>query len=490
MTFCEVCELQPGAVAFLQGVIPPSTGFATYFNPSAARHMKSHEHLLPPTAVSRLVTPLRRFIHIQASSGIVLLVCALIALGLANSPWSHDFFLCWETEVVLSVGHFTLAGSLGHLVINDGLMTLFFFVVGLEIKRELVSGELADIRNALLPVIAAVGGMIVPALVYLAFQWDQPGQVGWAIPMATDIAFVVGLLAMFGPKVPLGLKVFLLSLAIVDDLGAILIIAFVFSESISWAWLIAAGLGLTATALLNRIGVRLVGVYAIVGFFVWLAFYKSGVHPTVAGVLLGLMTPATAWVGENVFARIVQDTWQGGSEDEAASPRPNSLTDLRFALRETQSPLHRLEKTLHPWVAFVIMPIFALANAGVPLEVTAITQPVAIAVLAGLTIGKPVGILLACILAVSFKITSLPKGVSWLMLAGGACFAGIGFTMALFLNSLSFPTAEHAVNEAAGKIGTLLGSFVSAVLGSALLLIALRTRQAASLPNTRSDAVR
>lgn len=440
--------------------------------------MNSDENLLPSRPIVRWLTPIRRFLHIQASSGIVLLVCAIVALAFANSPWAGEFFHFWETHVELMIGGFSVAGSLAHLVINDGLMTIFFFVVGLEIKRELVAGELTNVRNALLPVIAAVGGMVLPALVYLGLQWGEPGQAGWAIPMATDIAFVVGLLAMLGSRVPLGLKVFLLSLAIVDDLGAILIIALFFSESLSWTWIGAAALGLTLVALLNRIRVRLVGMYVIVGVFVWLAFYKSGVHPTIAGVLLGLMTPARPWVGETVVARIFRDIWQGGGEPEMAlEEQPKRMKRLKFALRESESPLHRLEKTLHPWVAFVIMPLFALANAGVPLEVTAITQPVSLAVMAGLVIGKPVGIMLACTLAVWFRITSLPKGVSWLMLAGGACLAGIGFTMALFLNSLTFAGPEQTASEAAGKIGTLLGSFLSAILGWALLLLALRRRR-------------
>ena len=439
--------------------------------------MSSSERTLPSSPVYEWLSPLRRFLQVQAASGIVLLVCAIVALGLANSPWAHAFASFWHMPVQVAIGSFSLSGTLGHLVVNDGLMTIFFFVVGLEIKRELVTGELNDPRKALLPILAAVGGMVVPALVYLGLQWGEPGQQGWAIPMATDIAFVVGLLAMFGSRVPLGLKVFLLSLAIVDDLGAILIIAFVFSKSLMWGWLAVAAAGLAVTILFNYIGVRLIAVYVMVGAVVWFAFLQSGIHPTVAGVLLGLLTPATAWIGNRTFTQLLEDLWEGDAQQEfLLAENPKKIKRLSSALQESDSPLHRLEVALHPWVAFIIMPTFALANAGVALELAALTQPVALAVTAGLVIGKPVGIMLACLIAIGLKVTSLPTGVTWTMLFSGACLAGIGFTMALFLNTLTFPVPEEATSEAAGKIGTLLGSLISAVLGAVLLLAATRKR--------------
>lgn len=367
-----------------------------------------------------------------------LLTCTAVALGLANSPAAAWFASLWKTAVSVSVGGFTIAGDLGHLVINDGLMTIFFFVVGLEIKRHMVHGELRDPRKALLPMFAALGGVVMPAAIYLALQWGEPGQRGWAVPMATDIAFVVGFLALFGSRVPFGLKILLLSLAIVDDLVAVLIIAFVFTETIAWSWLALAGVAFGLIYVFQRIGVRSIGVYAWVGIFIWFAFLQSGVHPTVAGVMLGLLTPARAWLGE------------------------------------AGSPLQRLEDGLHPWVAFGIMPLFALANAGVLLEASALAEPVAMAVAVSLAIGKPVGILLLCLLAVRSGVTSLPDGVTWPMLAGGACLAGIGFTMALFLNSLAFPGAAFADAASAGKIGTLAGSMVSAVIGAIVLSSALK----------------
>ena len=354
-------------------------------------------------------------------------------------------------------------------------MTLFFFIVGLEIKREMVHGELRDARNALLPVFAALGGVVVPAAIYLALQWGEPGQRGWAIPMATDIAFVVGLLALFGKRVPFGLKILLLSLAIVDDLVAVLIIAVMFTERLAWGWLGLAAGAFAIVYIFNRIGVRPVSLYFVIGAFIWLAFLKSGVHPTVAGVLLGLLTPAHPWLGRQTFAEVLTATWTRITREIRDGDGPSvDVEPAQFAAREAVSPLQRLEHGLHAWVAFLIMPMFALANAGVPLSLSSLGDSVSVAVAAGLAIGKPVGILLLCLLAVRSGVTRLPDGVTWQMLAGGACLAGIGFTMALFINALAFPGADFATKEAAGKIGTLTGSLVSAVIGATVLLSALR----------------
>ncbi|MBA4067053.1 MAG: Na+/H+ antiporter NhaA [Isosphaera sp.] len=435
---------------------------------------------LPASPVERWLTPVRRFLHVEAASGIVLLACTVLALGLANSPLAGWFASIWKTKVGLDVGGLRLAGDIGHLVINDGLMAIFFFVVGLEIKRELIAGELREVRKALLPVVAALGGMLAPAAVYLALQWGQPGERGWAIPMATDIAFVVGFLALFGSRVPFGLKILLLTLAIVDDIGAVLVIAVVFTGSLAWGWLGVAALGIALTYGLNRAGVRSVGVYVLVGIVIWAAVYKSGVHPTVAGVLLGLLTPASAWVGDKTFLAVFGGLWDRlrgyGAEDEL---RHADLDQLQFAAREAVSPLHRLEAALHPWVAFGIMPLFALANAGVPLQAAGMGDPVALAVAAGLVVGKPVGIVLFCWLAVRLGLVKLPDGVTWPLLVGGACLAGIGFTMALFINGLAFPAAEFPAREAAGKVGTLIGSAVSAVLGAGIILLAVRRGRSA-----------
>jgi Na+/H+ antiporter NhaA len=294
---------------------------------------------LPSPPVERLLAPVRRFLHIESASGVVLLACTVAALVLANSPLAGGFAAVWKTEVGLTVGRFSLAGDLGHLVVTDGLMTLFFFVIGLEVKREIVAGELRDPRKALLPVLGAAGGALLPAAIFLALQWGQPGQRGWAVPMATDIAFVIGFLTLFGRRVPFGLKIFLLTLAIVDDLVAVLIIAFVYSGAIEWGWLAVAGGGFAVTYGLNRIGVRSIPVYVAVGVAIWLAVYESGIHPTVAGVLLGLLTPASAWVGQQTFVEVFTDKWNRlRGYDPASDELPFDVERLEFAARESVSP--------------------------------------------------------------------------------------------------------------------------------------------------------
>lgn len=419
------------------------------------------------TPIEKITRPFQRFLHVEASGGIVLLICTVLALSIANSPFSQWFSSIWKIPVAISLGDNSLSHSIGHWI-NDGLMTIFFFVVGLEIKREIVAGELQDKRAAILPAMAALGGMIIPALVYFFVIGDRPGQNGWGIPMATDIAFVVGFLSLFGNRVPHGLKIFLLSLAIVDDLGAILIIAAVYSSNISFGALAFGVLGLGITMLLNKIGVRRVPIYVVVGAGVWLAFLFSGIHPTISGVLLGLLTPSSAWVGEATFFEALsslRDKWnqQGGHID--AATRSNSVSHLIVSARETVSPLERLQHNLHPWVAFIIMPLFALANAGVPIIVDAITSPVSTAVTLGLVVGKPLGILLFSWFAVKFVGAKLPERVSWGSVTGAGCLAGVGFTMSIFIAGLAL-TDEHLVS---GKTGTLIGSFLSAVIGLAIL---------------------
>jgi len=426
---------------------------------------------LPQGPIDRITRPVRRFLEIESASGIVLVVCTILAMAVANSPWSgayHDF---WETHLRVGVGKFELDMSLHHWV-NDALMVLFFFVVGLEIKRELVAGELSTAQKAALPVIAAAGGMIVPAGIYLAFQSGQPGERGWGIPMATDIAFVVGVLALFGPRVPFGLKIFLLALAIVDDIGAILVIAVAYSASPS---VLALGLAAAGFALiygLNRLGVRTVPVYVLVGAVIWLAMLKSGIHPTVAGVLLGLLTPASAWVGQATLRDAVADVLMRVSEDNDFEAEDADYRRLEFAARESRSPLERLETALHPWVGFVIMPVFALANAGVAFRLANIADPVALAVNAGLVLGKPVGIVGFSYLAVRLGLAALPSGVNWRMLVAAGCLGGIGFTMSLFVAGLAFPERPDLLD--AGKVGILTGSLTSAILGSAVLVLGLR----------------
>jgi len=417
------------------------------------------------TAVGRLVAPLVRFLHIESSGGLVLLAFTAVALVLANSPLAERFHSFWETPVGFTVGGFVLIKPL-LLWINDGLMTLFFFVVGLEIKREILTGELADPRKALLPVVAALGGMVLPAAVYALIMRGRPGSHGWGVPMATDIAFVVGFLTLLGPRVPNGLKVLLLTLAIADDLGAVLVIAAVYTTGLNFFALGLAGAGLGLMALLLWLGVRSGPVYAILVAGVWLGFLKSGVHPTVAGVLFGLLTPTRPGMGRRVFLDVVSDLYARlrGGQRGAAHKAPEAV-----------SPLERLEATLHPWVAFVIMPLFAAANAGVRIEAAGLATPVALAVAAGLILGKPLGIVLFSWASVRLGATRLPEGVNWKMMVGAGCLGGIGFTMSLFIAGLGL---EGTLLDEA-KIGILTGSAVSAALGCALLLAFLPRKSGA-----------
>ena len=422
---------------------------------------------LPAKPVDRIIEPFARFFRVEAASGFLLLFVTCIALALANSPLAHAFLSLWETSVGLTLGTFEIHHSLKDWI-NDGLMTIFFFVVGLEVKRELVLGELRDLRTASLSIIAAAGGMVIPASLYLAGQLGQPGERGWGVAMATDIAFVVGCLAVLGKRVPQGLRIVLLSLAIADDIGAIFVIAVGYTSHLNLAALLLGALGLGVVRGLALLGVRSVPIYWIVGVVIWLAFHASGVHATIAGVILGLLTPAHGWVSTGRLQAIVEqftayvqgERWSNGERDHRA------LRAIQMAARETVSPLERLEIALHPWVSFVIMPLFALANAGVRINVMDFGEPVAVAVMVGLGVGKPVGIVSFSWLAVRMGIAKPPEGVSWSVLAAGGILAGIGFTMALFIASLAL---EGALLNAA-KVGILSGSALSAVTGSLLLL--------------------
>ncbi|MFO0798806.1 MAG: Na+/H+ antiporter NhaA [Gemmataceae bacterium] len=422
---------------------------------------------IPDSPVRRFTRPLAAFLAVESAGGVVLLACAVASLVAANSPAAAAYEHFWHTPVWLQVGGLRLGGELGHFVVNDVLMTLFFFVVGLEIKRELVTGELRDPRKAALPVAAALGGMIAPAGVYLALQGGGPAARGWGVPTATDIAFVVGVMALLGRRVPFGLKIMMLSLAIADDIGAVVVIAAFYSGSLAWPLLGAALAGFVLVRVMDRIGVRAVPLYAVVGAGVWLAVYKSGVHPTIAGVVLGLMTPAAAWLGDAKLVAVLSDAAARapGEGDE----RFDALRAAGFAAREGLSPLARLEHALHPWVGFVIMPLFALANAGVALNPAAVADPVAVAVALALLLGKPVGIVLFAYLAVKARLAALPTGVNWLMMLGGGALGGIGFTMSLFVAGLAFENPAHLT---AAKVGVLVGSTASALLGAALLAAA------------------
>jgi NhaA family Na+:H+ antiporter len=422
---------------------------------------------LPAERIHRLTQPLARFLHVEAASGIVLLLCAIIALVLANSPAADAYLGFWKTPIIFGIGSFQMEHSLQHWI-NDGLMAVFFFVIGLEVKREFVLGELRDFRNAALPIAGAIGGMLVPALVYLGLQAGEPGQDGWGIPMATDIAFVVGCMAVLGQRIPASLRVVMLSVAIVDDIGAILVIAIGYTEHIDLAALLGGFAGLGFVLGLAWLGVRSVGVFVVVGALTWLAFHESGVHATIAGVILGLVTPSQEWISRNQLQEVMSRALEVVTGDDAGAR--SALQKAELAAREAISPLERLEKLLHPWVGFFIMPIFALANAGVPIEADAVVDPIAIAIIAGLLIGKPVGILGASAIAVRLGVARMPEDLGWRALAGGSLLAGIGFTMALFIAGLAL--SGDALDAA--KVGVLAGSVVCGALGMALLSLGPR----------------
>lgn len=421
---------------------------------------------LPGELVDWLAKPFASFLRIEAAGGAILLVVTIAALVLSNSPWADHFLTFWELPVGIRIGSLEAARSLRDWI-NDALMTLFFFVVALELKRELVLGELRNPRMAALSIAAAAGGMLVPAAIYVVMQWGQEGAHGWGIAMATDTAFVIGCLAVLGRRIPQSLRVFLLSLAIVDDIGAILVVAIGYGGQLDFAALAFGGLGIAMVLGMGLLGIRSIPMYFLVGGLTWLAVDASGIHATVTGVILGLLTPTRRWVSDErlraILDRVVAypagDHWSGDTEDRKA------LMLAEIAARETLSPVERLEMMLHPWVGFVIMPLFAFANAGVPISVADLKDPITTAVFLGLALGKPLGVITLSWLAVRSGIAVRPPNLSWGMLAGGGMLAGIGFTMALFIAGLAF--GDDHLNAA--KLGILSASVVSAVLGTALL---------------------
>jgi len=424
----------------------------------------------PREPIDELIDPLRRFMHIEASSGIVLIVVTFTALVLANSPFSERFLAFWKLPVGFRIGSFQVFHSLQHWI-NDGLMAVFFYVIGLEVKRELIMGELQDLRKAALPIAAAIGGMIVPASIYVLLLHGAPGERGWGIPMATDIAFVVGCLTVLGSRVPGSLRIMLLSLAIADDIGAIVVIAIGYTDSLNLTALILGIVGIGIIIGLMEVGVRNLAVYLLSMVLVWFAFHESGIHATIAGVIFGFLTPTQAWISEGRLGMIANNTcnfllgegWRGSSE------RYEILRKMEVAARKSISPLERFETELHPWVGFLIMPLFALANAGVKMQLSDFTNPVATGVLLGLLIGKPAGITFFSWLAVRLGLARLPSGVSWGAIAGSGFLAGIGFTMAIFIASLAL---EGNLLDAA-KVGIIVGSFLSAIIGLAALVLLL-----------------
>jgi NhaA family Na+:H+ antiporter len=381
-----------------------------------------------------LLHPVNRLLKHDAITGLLLLAAGVIALAWANSPWSASYAALWETPLQIGAGSGTIQVSL-QFVVNDVLMAIFFFAIGLEVRRELHNGELSSIRRAALPVFAAVGGMIVPAAIYLAIAGARVPH-GWGVPVATDIAFAIGILALLGNRVPPSLRILLLALAIIDDIGAILIIAVFYSQGVAMHGIALALAGMAAILILQRFGMRASVGYVVPAVLIWVGIYEAGVHPTIAGVIVGLMTPAVAWEG-----------------------------------REQVAPAERIEHALHPWVNFAIMPIFALANAGVDFRGIELTVPtLAVGVALALVVGKPAGVMLASMLAVRLRLAALPSDLGWRGVALVAVLAGIGFTMALFIAQLAFAGQSdlHRIAKLAVLVGSAIAALAALALGSVL----------------------
>lgn len=421
-----------------------------------------------------LLLPVKNFIEKQTSVGLLLIFAAIMAVVIANSPWSHLYHRFWEQHLFVGFNNFVLEKSLLHWI-NDGLMSIFFFMVGLELKRELVHGQLASMRGAFLPVVAAIGGMLVPALIYAFFNMGTDHAHGWGIPMATDIAFALGILFLLGDKVPLSLKVLLTAIAIVDDLGAILVIALFYTADLSVGNIILAGFFLLILLTANQMGIRSTWFYAIMGIGgLWMAILLSGVHATIAAVLVAFTIPNTKKVNTPLFLRKVRwltnevrnnfKNFQNNgenSEDDVVS----SIGKFRMLAEDATPPLQRLEHALYPFVSFIVLPLFAFANAGVTIDAgsfDAIINPVTIGVTLGLILGKFTGIVLFTKLMVYFRLSELPSGVKWNHVYGIGFLAAIGFTMSLFITELAF---EKDLYVTQAKIGILLASLIAGIIG-------------------------
>jgi Na+:H+ antiporter, NhaA family len=425
--------------------------------------------------VEKIVRPFQEFADRASSSGILLIAAAMVALVWANSPWGESYAQLWGTKLSVGLGNLSIEEDLTHWI-NDGLMAVFFLVVGLEIKREILVGELSSPRRAALPIAAAIGGAVLPALIYTAINFGTEGASGWGIPMATDIAFALGVLALLGERAPLGLKVFLTALAIVDDILAVVVIALFYTSHVSWGALAIGGAFLAALVAANLAGVGKPLPYALLGIGLWLCFLQSGVHATIAGVLLAMTVPASSYIDTGDFlkrSRSILDRFeQAGERGDAVlsnEERQGALHALNRANEDVEPPLQELEHTLHPWVVFAIMPLFALANAGVVLGEglgATLLNSVSLGIVAGLLLGKQLGITLFAWLAVKSGISEMPQGVTWLHIYGAGWLAGIGFTMSLFISDLAF--ADNPLLDVA-KLGILTASLIAGITGWSII---------------------
>ena len=415
----------------------------------------------------------QEFARIEASGGIILLICAILALLWANSQWAEYYYQLWATDFGITFGDFSFTHHLLEWV-NNGLMVIFFFVVGLEIKRELTTGELANLKRAMLPIMAAIGGMLVPAGTYLLLNAGNPGNPGWGIPMATDIAFTLGIMALLGSRAPLSLKIFFTALAIADDLGAVLVIAMFYTSEISWVYLLIAALLFIALIGLNRSRVYSPLPYALLGIGLWAAFLGSGIHATIAGVLLALTIPTRS--PPNTQALLAQCVAVMNEFDKPKKGRipPEEQQQVAAQTLDTvadrmQSPAQRMEHDLHPWTTYLILPLFALANAGVTLEFTeSLISPISLGIILGLVFGKPLGITLFSWIAVKSRLAELPANISWLQVFCASWLAGVGFTMSLFIASAAF---DSPLLLSQAKLGILIASLVAGIIGFVLMRV-------------------
>lgn len=424
-------------------------------------------HMRESLVARTLQLPVQEFIHTQGVSSAFLLIAAVVALAWANSSWSDSYHHAWHIQITLSGLSLPV-----HAWINDAMMALFFFLVGMEIKREIVHGELSDPRRAALPIFAGLGGMAAPALIYLALNFGRASSHGWGVPMATDIAFSLGVLALI-PKVPPELKVFLLSLAIADDIGAIAVIAVFYTDTLHFEYLLLSASLIGVILVCRKIGISRPILYAALGFGVWFAVLRSGVHATIAGVILGLLVPVRSRVSLEAFRDLGMETMAEFREAQAAgdTARANhALGALEYLVLQTESPADRVTRKLLDWIAYLVLPLFALANAGVTFSAgtwsALLHSPVTWGVAVGLLLGKPLGILTACWLTVKLGITRLPKSVTWPQIAGIAVLAGIGFTVSLFIAGLAFEDQAHLD---AAKAAVLLTSLLAGAAGFLLL---------------------
>ena len=424
-------------------------------------------------AVSR--NPIVRFFKMEAAPGILLMVSAAVAIIWANSPFAEAYFHMWHAHIAIEVGHQVISMHLLHWI-NDGLMAIFFLGVGLEIKKEVLHGELASPKKAALPIAAAIGGMLVPALFYVVFNAGTPEAGGWGVPMATDIAFALGVIILLGKRVPTALKIFLVALAIVDDLGAVLVIAFFYTSEVSLLALGAAGGFLAALVVANRMGLRRPAVYVVLGIGLWVAFLQSGVHATLAGVLLALTIPSGKKMGAYAFMAVGRDLiykYMGSTEpsqNELTHDQEHAVHKLEQACKDVSSPMERMEHALAGWINFLIMPFFAFANAGVSFVggdiIAALTSNVTLGIICGLFLGKQLGVFAFSWAAVKMGIAAMPSNTTWKQFYGVSILSGIGFTMSLFIANLAF--GEGAVLDNA-KIGILVASLIAGLAGWMIL---------------------